>query len=113
MDTAACTAAIATNGDLTACAVGWLCAHQGYVILAISLLGGHAVFSFISAGLKKMGISEGALVAIVRAAAVDVKPPDATVLKSADAIATKLDTPIAQVVATAVAGNPLPPVKGT
>ena len=111
MDTAACTAALAANGDLTACAVGWLCAHQGLVITAISVLGGHTIFSFVSAGLKKMGISQGALVAIVRAAAVDVKPPDQTVLVHAADIAAKQDVSVAVAVANAVAN--VPPVKGT
>ena len=74
--------------------VGWVCSNQNWVIYVLGLLAAHFGLSGASAILKKFGITEdspalGLVVKVIRALAMDVKPPPATIVAQAAAIQEK------------------------
>ena len=97
-----------TTIDPAAQIVGWVCSNQGWVIYVIGILLAHSGFSVLSAFLKKMGITSdspivGMLIPIIRAVAIDVKPPAATVVSQAATIMAESDSVQANAVAPVVA----------
>lgn len=72
--------------DNTTQIVGFLCEHQEAVVAVLGFLATHLGLSVASATLKKLGVSKGKLVAIVRLLAVDVQPTPTTVLANAEEV---------------------------
>lgn len=65
-----------------AAGVSFACQHQDWIVYVLVFLALHFGCSGVSAIAKKLGIG-GPLVAVIRMIAMDVKPPDATVLAHA------------------------------
>lgn len=81
----------ATSIDPAQQFVGWVCGNQAWVSYVLGLLAAHTGLSVLSASLKKMGITAdspiiGALIPVIRALAMDVKPPPAVIVAQAAAI---------------------------
>jgi hypothetical protein len=102
--------ASATGDDVNTLILGWACTHQTLVLWAMGLLvpfGLHFLASISAAVTKKFGWSGTdqiafvrGLVKVIRAAALDFKPPPATMVANAAAVDQR--------VATAVFLNPVP-----
>lgn len=66
--------------------VGLICPNQDTAKAIIAFLGAHFGLSVVSATLKKLGISKGMIVAVIRFLAVDVQPLPKTVLANAEEV---------------------------
>jgi len=68
--------------------VGWVCSNQAWVAYVLGIFIAHSGFSVLSAILKKYGVTSdspiiGAAIPVIRALALDVKPPAATIVAQA------------------------------
>ena len=74
--------------------VGYVCGHQQFLVLLVTALTGHTGFSFLSAFLKKQGITQETVdspvakqvIGIIRILAVDLKPTTEAILAQAAAV---------------------------
>ena len=80
-----------TSLDPGAQVVGWVCSNQAWVSYVLGILIAHSGLSVLSATLKKCGVTAdrpfmSMLIPIIRALAIDVKPPPAVIVAQAQAI---------------------------
>ena len=78
--------------------VGFVCQNQTLMASIVTIFGGRLVIELVSAGMKKFGITSAspgmaAVVPIIRAIALDVKPPDAVIVKNAETIVNQPTVP--------------------